>query len=150
MTPSKRILDFMKAFESLELDAYKDPGSKNGLPITIGYGSTFYKDGKRINLGDKINIEQAEELFKWEVEMKTKVLNTMKLNFNQNQFDAIVSFCYNVGVGNFNNSVLKKKIKNNPNDPTIDDEFKKWRYNDGKVVNGLIRRRKEEAKIYFS
>ena len=150
MTPSPKILAFMKVFEKLMLKAYPDPGSKNGLPITIGYGSTFYEDGSRIKMGDVITEEKARKLFEWEVNTKTKVLNAMKLNLNQNQFDALVSFVYNVGVGAFNNSDMKKKIKLNPNDPSIEAEFMRWTKNDGKVLKGLVTRRKEEAKIYFT
>ena len=66
------------------------------------------------------------------------------------QFDALVSFAYNVGVGNFAKSTLLKKVNANPNDPTIRSEFEKWNKANGRVLKGLVTRRKEEADLYFT
>ena len=71
-------------------------------------------------------------------------------NINQNQFNALVSFAYNVGTGNFSSSTLLKKVNRNPNDLTIKDEFLRWNKAGGKVLNGLTNRRNEEADLYFS
>jgi lysozyme len=75
------------------------------------------------------------------------------LNLNQNQFDSCLSFIYNVGIGAFTKSTLRKKILLNPNDPTIKDEFMKWNKATvgGKltVLKGLTRRRTAEAELYF-
>ncbi len=68
----------------------------------------------------------------------------------QNQFDALCSFVFNVGCGAFLRSTLLKKIKMNPSDPTIRDEFAKYRFAGGKVLPGLEKRRREEAAVYFS
>lgn len=148
MTPSKNCEDLIKEFEDLILHAYKDPGSKDGLPITIGWGSTMNKDGTKIKITDIITKEKADELFNWELNNKAVVIDGLKLGLNQNQFDAICSFVYNVGLGAFLKSHLYKLIKINPNNPAISDEFKKWKFNDGKIMKGLIRRRGMESKLY--
>ena len=67
----------------------------------------------------------------------------------QNQFDALVSFCYNVGPANLKASTLLKKVNANPNDETIREELKKWNKGGGKVLKGLTRRREAEANLYF-
>jgi len=150
MTISKSGVDFIKQFEGFKAKAYKDPKSSNGLPITIGYGSTMYKDGSKIKLGDIVTEQQAQELLAWEINNKSTIINSYNLKLTQNQFDALSSFIYNLGASAFNNSTLLKKIKKNPNDPTIKDEFMKWVKNDGAVMKGLVRRRDAEQKMYFT
>ena len=150
MSISQKGITLIHSFESCKLDAYKDPGSKDGLPITIGWGSTMYTDGSRIKLGDVITQVKADELFIFEIVRKSNVLTAMNLKINQNQYDSLCSFIYNLGVGSFNSSTLLKKIKINANDESIRAEFMKWINNDGKVLKGLIRRRKAEADLYFS
>ena len=147
---SQKGISLIHSFESCKLDAYKDPGSKDGLPITIGWGSTMYTDGSRIKLGDVITQTKADELFVFEIVSKSNVLTAMNLKINQNQYDSLCSFIYNLGMGSFNSSTLLKKIKLNPTDESIRAEFMKWINNDGKVLKGLIRRRKAEADLYFS
>jgi lysozyme len=71
-------------------------------------------------------------------------------NLNQNQFDSLVSFAYNCGVGNLKSSTLLRKVNVNPNNPTIKDEFLKWTKGGGRTLSGLVRRRTEEAQLYFS
>jgi lysozyme len=70
-------------------------------------------------------------------------------DINQNQFDALVSFAYNLGVGNLKSSTLLKKVNANPSDPTIRDEFMKWVNGGGKKLPGLVKRRQAEADLYF-
>lgn len=148
MIPSINCVNIIKKFEGLKLKAYPDPGS-GGLPITIGYGSTMYDDGKRINLGDVITEERATELLYWEVKQKSSALKYLR-GLNQNQFDAIVSFVYNVGIGAFESSTLKRLIVNNPSNPLIRYQFERWNKSRGRILNGLTKRRKEEADLYFS
>lgn len=152
MQPSQKCYDLIKQFEGLELSAYKDPGHENGLPITIGYGSTMRPDGTKFKLGDTITQQQAEEYLEWEVNNKANTLNILVqgIGLRQNEFDALVSFLYNVGIGNFKSSTLYKKIKANPNDITIKDEFLRWNKSGGKVMAGLTTRRLKEAELYFS
>lgn len=147
MIPSKKCIDLIKQFEGFFKDAYLCPA---GVP-TIGWGSTMWADGKKVKLGEVISMENAEKLLIWELTNKQHCLN--KLNLNQNQFDAICSLVYNIGVGNFMKSTLYKKALLNPNDPTIRDEFMKW--NKARVkgvltpLKGLTRRREQEANLYY-
>ena len=142
-------IDMIKSFEGLSLMAYFDPGT-GGEPITIGFGSTTFEDGSKIPMGTKITRQRAEELLNWEVQRKAAAVARMVSNVNQNQFDALVSFAYNVGTGALQRSTLLKKVKANPNDPTIKNEFLKWNKAGGRVMKGLTRRREQEASLYFS
>lgn len=147
MKPSENCYNLIKSFEGLDLNAYLDTGS---VP-TIGYGSTMYKTGEKVKIGDQISLEQAQLLLEWEIDNKAKVINSLLSNntVNQNQFDALVSFAYNVGVGAFSSSTMLKKIKANPNDISIRNEFMRWNKDNGKTVKGLTNRRAKEADLYF-
>lgn len=149
MIPSQNCYNLIKKFEGCILNAYPDPGTGN-LPITIGYGSTMYPDGKRIKMGEKITIEMADKLLQWEVNTKSKVIDSLEIKFNQNQFDAIVCFAFNVGISALQKSTLLKLAKANPNNPAIKNEFLKWNKAGGKILNGLTKRRQAEAELYFS
>ena len=146
MKPSQRCVDLVKKFEGLRLKSYQDVADI----WTIGYGSTRWLDETPVKKGQEISIEMAEKLLMNDLQ---KFANQIKLTISQNQFDAVVSFCYNLGVGNFNNSTLKKKIIANPNDVTIKDEFLKWgkaRVNGVlKELPGLIKRRTAESNLYY-
>ena len=134
--------------EGLKLKPYLCPAK---IP-TIGYGNTYYPDGKRVTLLDKdITKQQAFDMFKEIANRFAKRVDALVTsNINQNQFNALVSFAYNVGTGNFSSSTLLKKVNKNPNDLTIKDEFLRWNKAGGKVLNGLTNRRNEEADLYFS
>jgi lysozyme len=135
-------------FEGLRLKPYLCSAK---IP-TIGYGNTYYPDGKRVTLLDKdITKQQAFDMFKEVANRFAKRVDTLVTsNINQNQFNALVSFAYNVGTGNFASSTLLKKVNRNPDDLTIKDEFLRWNKAGGKVFNGLTNRRNEEAILYFS
>ena len=77
-------------------------------------------------------------------------LNKLNLILRQCQWDAIISFVFNVGIGNFKASTLLAKIRINPDDNSIIDEFLRWVYANGKVMKGLQKRRLAEMKLYFS
>lgn len=141
MRTSRTGIELIKAHEGLRLDAYLCPA---GVP-TIGYGHTY-----NVKIGDRITEEQAEKFLIDDLIVAETEVNRYGLNINQNQFDALVSFVYNVGAGNFRGSTLLKRLKANPNDPDIANQFKKWVYGGGKVLPGLVRRRNEEAKLYFN
>lgn len=148
MKPSQKCIDLVKAFEGLHLKAYPDPV---GI-WTIGYGTIMYPSGKRVKKGDRCTILEAEEYLQYELTTKALAIqhHFFKVPINQNQFDAIVSFTYNLGVGALNKSTLLKKVKLNPSDQTIRNEFMRWVNAGGKKLNGLVRRRKAEADLYFS
>lgn len=119
---------------------------------TIGYGNTYYPDGKRVTMLDKeITRIQAFEMFKHIADkFASTVSKLVKTPLNQNQFNALVSLAYNIGTGNFASSTLLKKVNINHNDRSIELEFKKWNKVNKKEVAGLTRRRNYEANIYFS
>jgi lysozyme len=138
----------IQEFEGLRLTSYL---CSAGVP-TIGYGATYYHDGTKVKLGQTITKEQATQLLKDHLKefegSVTGLLNTTKVNANQ--FDALVSFCFNLGAGNLAKSQLLRFVKTNPNDPKIAAEFAKWNRAGGVVVTGLVRRRKKEAQLYFT
>ena len=148
MKISQTGIDLIKSFEGLELTAYKCPA---GI-VTIGYGSTYYPDKSPIKMGDKLKDKQAaEELLKVTLQSFESTINGLFYNItlNQNQFDALVCFVYNIGPNAFAASTLLKKAKVNPNDKAIQLEFNKWINSGGKKSKGLIDRRKTESKLYF-
>lgn len=140
-------IPLIKKYEGLKLSAYICPA---GIP-TIGYGSTFYENGSKVVLGEKISIERADSLLINMVQkFEISVRGLVKSQLNENQIGALTSFAFNVGAGNLKKSTLLKKVNTNPNDPTIRDEFMRWNKAGGKVLNGLTKRRNEEADLYFS
>jgi lysozyme len=150
MIPSKNCFDKIKTFEGCVLHAYPDPAS-GGDPWTIGYGSTYYEDGTPVKKGDEISKERAEALLHRDGMRRAGTIGSLvHSSINQNQFDALVSFAYNVGLRNFKTSTLLKKVNANPNDPTIRNEFAKWILAAGHVLNNLIERREQEAHLYFT
>lgn len=95
-------------------------------------------------------IAQAEAALSSDVKIRENMINGLRLNLTQGQFDALVSFVYNIGMGNLQSSTLLKIIKETPTSPQIRSEFAKWKYADGRVQKGLVLRRKAEADLYFS
>ena len=140
--------NLIKEFEGLRLKPYL---CSAGVP-TIGYGNTFYENGTKVKLTDApITKERAETLFKALADkFAVKVVPLIKKPITQNQFNALVSFAYNVGVTALQNSTLLKLVNNNPNDSNIAKEFLKWNKAGGKVVNGLTNRRIKESALYFT
>lgn len=119
---------------------------------TIGYGNTFYSNGKKVTILDKeITKLEAFEMFKEIADKFAKsVSKVVVAPLNQNQFNSLVSFAYNVGTGNFMNSTLLKKVNANHNDLSIRTEFLKWDKVGTKKLNGLTKRRIYEADNYFT
>lgn len=140
-------ISLIKKYEGCKLTAYKCPAGV----WTIGYGNTFYEDGSTVKPGDKITQERADQLFRNILEKKflEPIRKLIVSDINDNMFSAIVSFTYNVGIGNLKSSTLLKKVNANPNDQTIALEFKKWVKSAGKVLPGLVRRRESESDLYF-
>ena len=146
MKVNKLGIETMHHFEGCKLTAYQCPAKV----WTIGWGNTFYPDKTPVKQGDVITQEQANELF--ETVMNNFALGVKKCltkEVNENQFSALVCFAYNVGIGSLQKSTLLKKININPNDETIAGEFGKWTKAGGKVLLGLVRRRKAESDLYF-
>ena len=118
---------------------------------TIGYGNTYYFNGRRVTLLDKPITElEAFEMFKAIADkFADKVSKLVTAPIDQAQFNALVSLTYNIGPANFQKSTLLRKVNFNHNDPTIRAEFLKWNKAGGQVLKGLTIRRKAEADIYF-
>ena len=137
--------DLIKHFEGCKLKAYQCSAGH----WTVGWGLTFYPDGTKVKEGDVITQQQAEEYFNAVVDDFAKQVDVLvKSNVTANNFSAIVSFAYNVGIGNLKKSTLLKKVNANPKDATIPAEFRKWVRANGEVLKGLVRRRDAEAKLY--
>jgi len=157
MKLSKKGLALLKVLEGFRNKPYLCTGN---VP-TIGYGSTRYKNGARVSLRDPAITEaKAEEMLLCDVASFEKDVTglTKSVVLNQNQFDALVLFAYNVGSDididtipeGLGDSGLLKKVLANPNDKSIINEFAKWKYSGGKVTNGLIIRRAKESSLYFT
>jgi lysozyme len=138
----------IQGFEGLSLVPYLCSAKK----ATIGWGNIFYPSGIKVTMQDKpISLATANWMFRTIADrFAVDVDKLIKANLNQNQFNAITSLAYNIGIGALSKSTLLKKVNINPSDPTIANEFAKWNKVSGKVVNGLTKRRAVEAKLYFS
>lgn len=141
MRTSQRGINLIKAHEGLRLEAYRCPAGV----FTIGYGHTA-----GVRRGDVIDRRKAEQLLADDLKKFEAVVNRECPGVNQNQFDALVSFTFNVGTANFMKSTLLKCVKANPGNVNIRHEFSRWNKANGTVLSGLIRRRREEAELYFS
>lgn len=156
MNISAKGLDLIKQFEGFRARAYKD---SVGI-WTIGYGTIKYLDGTEVKENDVCSELEAQLWLSDYVAGSVVGLNKIafKTPLNQNQFDALCSFVYNLGFGALSTSTLLKKAKVNPNDETIYNydennpvdscEFTKWCRAGGKIVKGLLIRRIKEADLY--
>lgn len=128
------------------LHAYQDTGKV----WTIGIGTIRYPNGQRVKPGDAITVEQAYQFYQNDLSAIIPVVDAFTTDaVSQQQFDALVDFTYNNGIGAYKNSTLRKVINNNPNDyEAIVTQFLRWKYDDGVEQPGLLRRRKAEAYLY--
>jgi len=157
LTLSKSGTNFIKETEQFVEYAYYDnitplrPATKgdennpNKGTLTIGYGHT-----KNVKIGDKITKDEADELFLEDVsEFEQCIKDNVNVPLTQNQYDALVSFCYNVGTGAFKKSTLLAKL-NNEDYIGAANEFLKWNKSGGKVIDGLTDRRKAEKNMFLA
>lgn len=139
MKISKEGIALIKKFEGIELEAYQD---SVGV-WTIGYGHT-----KGVKEGDNISLKQAEEMLEEElVEYEGYINNMVELGLEQNQFDALVAWVYNLGPTNLRESTLLKVLNQGLFDE-VPFEIKRWNKAGGQVLNGLVRRREAEALLF--
>lgn len=140
MKTGQKGIELIKKFEGCELKAYKCPA---GI-VTIGYGNTFYENKAPIKMCDVITKERAEQLM---LNLLPKYENTVKKNIKrplkQNEFDALVSFCWNCG-----SSETLFKLVNENSPETVNWWKTHYIKAGGKILNGLVKRRKEEAELY--
>lgn len=149
MQISARGLRLIADFEGLRLDSYPDPGSGDE-PWTIGYGTTIYPDGRKVKKGDTCTQEQALEYLRYDAKKFTDAVNrAVRVPVNQNQFDALVSFTYNLGEGALSRSTLLTKL-NSHDYRSAADEFGKWIYAGGRILGGLVRRRSAERDLFLT
>ena len=147
---SKRGIDLIHSFESCKLKAYPDPGT-GGKPYTIGWGSTTDESGKPIQPGTVWTQERADARFALDLAKFEKAVTDALAGSatTQNQFDALVSFTYNVGEGNLRSSTLLKRHKAGDY-AGAKAQFALWNKAAGRVMAGLTRRRAAEAELYGS
>lgn len=140
MTTSNNGKELIKEFEGLRLSAYLCPA---GIP-TIGYGHT-----KGVKMGQRITQAMAEDLLVEDIAPIEKALHGMRINFRQEQFDALVSWIFNLGWGRFSSSTLFKKVTALAPDEEITDQVVKWIYSGQKPLAGLMKRRVKEANLFL-
>lgn len=146
MQTSEKGIALIKQFEGCKLTAYQD---SVGV-WTIGYGWTQPVDGKPIRAGMTIKQETAERLLKTGlVSYESDVFRLVKVGLTQGQFDALVSFTYNLGARSLSTSTLLRKL-NAGDYAGAADEFLRWNKAGGKVLNGLARRREAERALFLS
>lgn len=147
MQISKKGIDLIKQFEGLRLKPYLDVA---GIP-TIGYGNTYYDNGRRVSLRDEpITEERAEVLLGESVRRYADAVSRyVQVSISQNQFDALVSFAYNVGNEALRKSTLLLKL-NKWLYKEAGEEFDKWVYANGERVQGLVNRRAQEKALFLT
>ena len=148
MRISQKGIDLIKDFEGFRSKPYLCPA---GIP-TIGYGATYYTNGKKVSLNDRpITKANAEMLLRMHLRhYENAVKRYAREDISQTQFDALTSFTYNLGPGALRRSTLLKKVNRNPSDKGIAYQFSRWVRANGRVLKGLQKRRKAESNLYFS
>lgn len=140
MRISDKGINLIKQYEGCKLFAYRD---SVGV-ATIGYGHT-----KGVRMGQAITQKQADDFLREDITEAEKVLNNMGINFTQNQFDALCSWIFNLGTGNFIHSTMAIRIGTGAGDEAITDELIRWHNAGGKPLLGLMRRRVAEANMFL-
>lgn len=138
--------NIIKRYEGLKLKAYRDTGGV----WTIGYGTIKYANGTSVKQGDTCTEEQALSFMMHDCKWVDACLDKyVKIKVNQNQFDALASFVYNIGESQFRTSTLLKKL-NEGKFQEAADNFPRWIYDNGKKIQGLVNRRNEERALFLS
>ena len=139
MKISQEGIDLIKHFEGCELESYRCSANV----LTIGYGTT-----KNVVEGMKISQHQAEELLMKDLEeFEEYVEDLIDVPLEQNQFDALVAWTYNLGPTNLKTSTLRKVLNKGAYDD-VAEQIKRWNKDNGKVLKGLVRRRNAEAELF--
>lgn len=146
MQISKSGIELIKRFEGLRLKAYQD---SVGV-WTIGYGWTQPVDGKKVGPGMQIDQATADQLLKCGVVQYEQGVNQLvKVKITQGQFDALVSFAYNLGLRSLSTSTLLEKL-NDGDKQGAADQFGRWVNAGGKRLDGLVARRAAEREMFLS
>lgn len=128
----------IKQFEGFRSKAYRCPAGV----WTIGYGHTA-----GVTPGMTVSVEEAERLLREDL---SPVLDSLPSGLNRNRTAALASLVFNIGIGAFRRSTLRCLVVENPDNPQIATEFTRWVYVHGKVIPGLVCRRRAEAELYFT
>ena len=137
-------VDLIKDFEGYRSEAYQD---SVGV-WTIGYGTIKYPSGERVKKGDVVNEAEAEIYLRHHLEIFERALHLhVKAPINQNQFDALVCWTYNLGETNLRRSTMLKEL-NKQNYDEVPEQMKRWNRAGGKILRGLVRRREAEAELF--
>ena len=146
MKTGERGLDLIKEFEGCKLQSYKCPAGV----WTIGIGSTRYSDGSAVRKGQTLaNEEAALLLLAKTLAHYEHEVNALKVELSQNEFDALVSLTYNIGVRNLASSTLVKMLKAGDSKAEVAKQFLRWNKAAGKELAGLTRRRNAEAELFL-
>jgi lysozyme len=147
MKTSQAGLDLIKEFEGFRAKPYL---CSAGVP-TIGYGSTRYTDGTPVSLRDPAITEAVGlALFKDTLTTYEKaVTKAVKIPLEQYEFDALVSLCYNIGVGNLVSSTLVRLLNEDEARIEVAGQFLRWNRAGGAVISGLTRRREAEREMFL-
>lgn len=145
MLASKKAYELIAKWEGFSSTPYLCPANI----ATVGYGSTYYPDGRKVQLSDKpITEAKAMDILCQNTEYKVKGINRyLNIQLKQHQFDAIVSFVYNVGLEAFRTSTMLRKI-NMGDVKGAGAEFDRWVYSNGKKLRGLVNRRRDERAMF--
>jgi lysozyme len=140
-------LSLIKSFEGLFLKPYLCPAN---VP-TVGYGTIKYPNGKAVSIKDPaITEQQALDFLEHEVNEKASAVEKLvKVDISDNEFAALVSFSYNVGVGALQKSTLLRLLNANEDRSKVAEEFLKWNKAGGKILAGLTRRRQAEKALFL-
>ena len=129
------------------LKAYLDSGGV----WTIGIGTIRYPNGKAVKKGDVITAQEKDEYFLHEVRAKVDKVNFFtRDDINQHQFNATVDLAYNIGTTALQKSSLLEMLNKDLNSHLLVDKFLQWRFDNGKMIPGLLRRRMSDAYHYFT
>lgn len=147
MKISQQGIDFIKQFEGFRAKPYLCSAK---VP-TIGYGSTRYADGTPVSLRDPAITEAvASALFKDTlVTYEKAVTKAVKVPLEQYEFDALVSLCYNIGVGNLVSSTLVRLLNADEARIEVAGQFLRWNKANSVVISGLTRRREAEREMFL-
>ena len=138
-------IDLIADFEGYRSKAYDD-----GVGVwTIGYGTTIYPNGIKVKRGDTCTLEQAKDYMAHDLQrFESAVYENVTVDLNQNQFDALVSLTYNIGIGAFGKSTLLKKL-NSGDYKGASNQFDVWVNAGGKRMQGLVNRRAKENEVFL-
>jgi lysozyme len=144
--PRPSAAKIIKEFEGYSSEPYLCPAN---IP-TIGYGNTMYSNGERVTMDDKeIDKKEADKMLLDTIKsVEKQVKNVVEVKLPAHKLAALISFTYNVGIGNFSKSTLLAWLNSNPNYSEIPSQFRRWNKGGGRVLKGLIRRREAEIELW--